>query len=577
MNKFTLYISIFVCFFCTNLSAQIEAPDFLCIKSDTLFWDLPSSPCGPFNAYNIFVSENIAGPYALLAAITDPTQTSYFHDDPSNMVWYYYLQSDYTCPGQAVLSSDTLDNLPPDPSPILVVNIINGNVEVEWEPSPSPEVIGYIIFRVTEVGTVPIDTVYSGTTYIDDQVDPSEAPENYYVIALDECGNTSLLENPHLTVFVESEVSVCEQTVSLTWNLYEGWNSGIERQEVWVQINGGTFALFDTISPSDTTYIYENIDDATDYCFQIRSFKSGSSVFSFSNETCFTSDIVQPMRNIVLKNVSVDTNNDITMSWQWDTNAEINNIQILSSSQNGNYTITDAFPPDAILSFENSYQDIMPAVTTGPVYYTVQTIDDCDSTARSNYAATVFLSGEADTRYNNQLKWTPFESPIGVVLSYELFRVGVTGGQSIAVLGADEFNYSDRVDPKIEVDANRCYYVVAKVLVSLPDGGEALVYSRSNTTCVEQLSSIMTPNAFVPDGKNKVFKPLLVFGDQVDYMMTIWDRWGQQIFETNNIDEGWTGNRGFDQFPGGAYTFLIKITQPSGRVVTDRGTVILIR
>ncbi len=566
-----------ICFFAVNLNAQIEAPDFLCVKSDTLFWDLPSNSCGPFNAYNIFVSDNITGPYTLLATITDPSQNSYFHDDPSNMVWYYYLQSDHICPGQAVLSSDTLDNSPPESSPILVVNIVNGNVEVQWETSPSPQVIGYIIFRVTDIGTIPIDTIYAGTTYIDTEVDPNMAPANYYVIALDACGNTSLLEFPHLTVFVASEVSVCEQTVTLNWNLYEGWNSGIERQELWVQINGGTPSLFDTLSPSVTSFVYENIDDATDYCFQIRSFQNGSPIFSVSNQTCFTSDIVQPMRNIVLKNVSVDANNEVALNWQWDTNAEINNVQILSSSQNGNYGSIDAFPPDNVLLFENSYQDVMAAAGLGPVFYTIQTVDDCDSIAHSNYAATIFLSGEADERFNNQIRWTPFESPIGTVRSYELFRVEANGVQSIATLEPNERQYTDRVDPRLESDANACYYIVAEVLIAIPGGGEALVFSRSNTTCIEQLSRIMSPNAFAPDGRNKVFKPVLVFGDQVDYVMTIWDRWGQKIFETNDIDEGWTGNRGFAQFPGGAYTFLIKITQPGGRVVTDRGTVILIR
>jgi len=578
MTRLLTHISILLCFLSVNLNAQIEAPDFLCVKSDTLFWDLPSNTCGPFNAYNIFASLDIAGPYFLLTAITDPTQTSYFHDDPSNMIWYYYLESDHTCPGEPVLSSDILDNLPPEASPLLVANVVGNGVELEWEVSPSPEVIGYIVFKVTDLGTVPIDTIFTGTTYIDLQASPGLNPENYYVIALDECGNTSLLESPHLTVFVESEVSVCEQTVSLSWNLYEGWDSGIERQEIWLQINGGTPIPLDTISASATAYVYENIDDATDYCFQIRSFQNGNSIFSLSNQTCFTSDIIQPMRNIVLKNVSVDANNEVELSWQWDINAEINNVQILSSTQNGNYTPTDAYPPNNVLLFDNNYQDMMTSAGAGPVFYTIQTVDDCDSTARSNYAATIFLSGVADQRLNNQLSWTSFESPIGTVESYELFRVASSGAtQSIALLEADEFNYADRVNPRLESDANACYFIVARVLIAIPGGGEALVFSRSNTICVEQLSTIMTPNAFAPDGKNREFKPLLVFGDQVDYVMSIWDRWGQKIFETNDIDEGWTGHRGFAQFPGGAYTYLIKITQPGGRVVTDQGTVMLIR
>jgi gliding motility-associated-like protein len=54
-------------------------------------------------------------------------------------------------------------------------------------------------------------------------------------------------------------------------------------------------------------------------------------------------------------------------------------------------------------------------------------------------------------------------------------------------------------------------------------------------------STFYVPNAFSPDGNitNEVFKPIANF--VTDYTMQIFTRWGELIFETNNIDEGWDG------------------------------------
>ncbi len=50
------------------------------------------------------------------------------------------------------------------------------------------------------------------------------------------------------------------------------------------------------------------------------------------------------------------------------------------------------------------------------------------------------------------------------------------------------------------------------------------------------------PNAFTPgnrDGMNDVFKPK-VFGVE-EYTFTIFNRWGELIYETHDINEGWNG------------------------------------
>ena len=50
------------------------------------------------------------------------------------------------------------------------------------------------------------------------------------------------------------------------------------------------------------------------------------------------------------------------------------------------------------------------------------------------------------------------------------------------------------------------------------------------------------PNAFTPnqDGKNELFKPL-VFGNVISYHFIIYNRWGEKVFETNDLLKGWDG------------------------------------
>jgi gliding motility-associated-like protein len=50
------------------------------------------------------------------------------------------------------------------------------------------------------------------------------------------------------------------------------------------------------------------------------------------------------------------------------------------------------------------------------------------------------------------------------------------------------------------------------------------------------------PNAFTPgnkDGLNDVFKPIAIGVE--DYTFLIFNRWGEQIYKTNDPESGWNG------------------------------------
>ena len=157
-------------------SAQtLTPPKLVCANNEitgdvTLTWTVPSNPCGPFLGYEIWGSNSPGGPYTLLTTIPSEFTTSWLHigADGITTTWYYYLVPVWDCPGWATTTSDTLDNLDPEPPVIDYVTVVPGGVEINWLPSTSPETWAYIIYRQV-AGLTPIDTVFGRftTTYID--------------------------------------------------------------------------------------------------------------------------------------------------------------------------------------------------------------------------------------------------------------------------------------------------------------------------------------------------------------------------------------------------------------------------
>ena len=236
--------------------------------------------------------------------------------------------------------------------------------------------------------------------------------------------------------------------------------------------------------------------------FYIKSYDALTGLSSTSNEICLTIDIIASIRELVLKNISVNTNNEIEISWQWNADAELSDVSILSSQSNGNYSVIETLPPAEPLLSNNIYTDIMNNPSNGPIYFQIQTTDQCDSMALSNYGASIHLSGQANNSLQNFLTWTPFHLENATINQYNIYRTDTNGAQAIGQMTSDQLTFSDQVNPREESDVNICYYIVAEASVPLPNGSEEVVYAQSNTACIVQPSGILAPNAFAPSGKN---------------------------------------------------------------------------
>ncbi|MCB9064607.1 MAG: gliding motility-associated C-terminal domain-containing protein [Chitinophagales bacterium] len=95
---------------------------------------------------------------------------------------------------------------------------------------------------------------------------------------------------------------------------------------------------------------------------------------------------------------------------------------------------------------------------------------------------------------------------------------------------------------------------------------------------IDNRDHLMVPGAFSPngDGKNDVFKITnLTFQRIMEFR--IFNRWGQEIFNTTDNSRGWDGTWKGEPQGIGTYSYLIRVGFPDGQVETYRGEVTLIR
>lgn len=89
------------------------------------------------------------------------------------------------------------------------------------------------------------------------------------------------------------------------------------------------------------------------------------------------------------------------------------------------------------------------------------------------------------------------------------------------------------------------------------------------------------PNAFTPngDGQNDVFRGKGILEGIRAYQMSIWNRWGELIFSSNNPTQGWDGNSGKDgrSVPAGVYVYFVEMIGPRGERFEYQGFATLIR
>ncbi len=124
-------------------------------------------------------------------------------------------------------------------------------------------------------------------------------------------------------------------------------------------------------------------------------------------------------------------------------------------------------------------------------------------------------------------------------------------------------------DPLTITDVSTQYFVTARTEYGCSVRDSIKIY-------VDDGSAIDIPNAFTPSGANPIFRAWCKGISSLNYFR-IFNRWGNVVFETNDIDAGWDGTYKGTLQPMGVYMYQIQAVTRTGKTVERHGNVTLLR
>lgn len=224
-----------------------------------------------------------------------------------------------------------------------------------------------------------------------------------------------------------------------------------------------------------------------------------------------------------------------------------------------------------------------PLLATGGVYYSWSPAYGLSDTAIANPVASPHTTTEYTVLIRNQHDCLDTEKVVVQVYPEAVLTVpdsvSVYPGEQYHVepggnclyfnwfppAGLSSANISD---PLMSPAVNTRYFVTASTEhgCTVTDSMDVLV--RETT--------LDMPNAFAPAGANPLFKPGKRGIAQLKEF-AVFNRWGNKLYSSTNIDAGWDGTYKGKPQPPGVYIYIIEAVTDSGKPFVKQGNVTLIR
>ncbi|MBC6994399.1 gliding motility-associated C-terminal domain-containing protein [Neolewinella lacunae] len=576
----------------TSLAAQVAAPDFLCTRSDAgtevLRWNNVASGCGPFQATEILTATDRNGPYTLLAALTDPSTTEYADPNPAGQMRFYFLRYRYDCPGQAVINSDTLDNLIPLTPVVQFAGVEGNEIVLSWLPSRSPEVSGYNVLEVTPNSIDFVATVSGATEFRLPFLasDPAPATRQFRLVAIDPCGNDS----PQGTIVRPMDLTGAGGTgcgSDITLQIDQAARANYlpaTALELFVSVDGAAAVSAGTFPPDATSINYRNANDGEDLAFYVEAVLANGLGRARSTVFRQTVNITQPIRDFPLYGASFEADGSVLLRYAEPASPTALDAFSALLGQSGNRTTEipltgTIFGSGGVLTLPT-----LPAPLAEGETLRLRLADACGREVTTNAVQPVFLSGRALAPGNNLLNWSPLVNNLPGSLSYDIHRAIVADAGAAAgavfepiAMDVEGTSYADALDPG---QGMACYLIIARFLPAsaVPVATQAF---RSNVVCVAPPTEVYLPNAFSPSAReaaNRVFQPFFSsLPESEGYALLVFDRWGGLLFESQDPTAGWSGDRSGQPLPSGAYLYQLRYRTANGAERLRTGVVNLIR
>jgi gliding motility-associated-like protein len=400
-------------------------------------------------------------------------------------------------------------------------------------------------------------TIYNTSSIILTDLKPDD---NYYCFRLgayDPCQNS--MSAPDISDVICSsnfDLSVQNNSNNLTWITNA---SGVFDFRLNRTTSAG--ALGRNIDKTQTSFSDEDINCGTEYCYQLTSnYTNGSRSISMQKcGTAISTDIPETVQNIT----AVVGDPEVTLQWpliQDFTPAEFSVFR----SQNGTVTDLLSKTPDFQIT-DDAYR------TESSTCYIISYEDVCgNASLPSAEACPIRLTGTVKRDNVITLDWTAYTGWRSGVTDYTIEKYSMDGQLLETFSPGTNLTQPDESQDDL---ANQSYLYIVKA----NPAELGLPQAVSNSIIITKNSNIFYPTAFTPnsDNLNDLFN---VFGQYiVTFEMNIFNRWGELVFSSTALEQGWDGTFKNNPMPEGTYTFVADITDRAGRSFKKSGSVLLLR
>jgi gliding motility-associated-like protein len=236
------------------------------------------------------------------------------------------------------------------------------------------------------------------------------------------------------------------------------------------------------------------------------------------------------------------------------------NTGIITLNANGGQIY--AWTPIGLLSNPNIKNPTINTNTLGATTFYVHIVDTtCNQTGDLNTIVTINPLPQISARKLNDLDCSNGSTP--------LFA---TGGRKYVWTPSVGLNDSTIANPIASPTVTTTYYLQVVDANGCKDTSSVTVYVTRNNKSTYEMPNAFTPNG---DGKNDCFG-IKYWGLLSKLDFTIFNRWGEIVFHTNNPNECWDGkHKGISQ-DAALFLYLIKATTTCD-VIEKKGSVLLIR
>jgi hypothetical protein len=312
------------------------------------------------------------------------------------------------------------------------------------------------------------------------------------------------------------------------------------------------------------------------YTYFIRAFTfSGEKTSSSCRKPVFTYEAPVPEHNY-MRYATVNDDDKVELMLYTDPTASVRQYLVERAGDPGG-------PWEAIAVIEPAtlenilFTDSSADPATGSYYYRFTVTDSCGvDIVAENISRTIRLTAEVRPDQTNLLQWNPYEQWLGTVEGYRVWRrmASETAFTLVTTLDAATFEYLDDVS-SLSGQALDIYYRIE----AFEGPGNAFGFtdqSMSNTVRAAQQPKVLMPNAFAPKGTNNELLPSTVFVGEDGYLFSVYNRWGQLIFETTDPGAGWNGTFNGSYVAQDVYIWVVRFRGPDGGLLYDKGNVLVI-